>query len=192
VIGAVPTDLAFSSQRLEAHLRPSPTGGQEGAYDAALTALEAKVPALDALLGGAEPSNVQLDVTATHAQGFRGRLIPDELDRWREAEGRLKVMLLSLAKGPRRVEAKGELRLDEMHRPAGELALSAAGLESLIGAVAGISAGGNLLGGRLGQGSRTPSAPSAPPASLPPLRLDNGRLAFGPFLVPNVRLPALY
>jgi hypothetical protein len=27
---------------------------------------------------------------------------------------------------------------------------------------------------------------------MPPLRLDNGRLAVGPFTVPNLRLPALY
>jgi hypothetical protein len=193
VTGAGPTELDVSSERVEAHLRPSPAGRQEGAYDAAVTALGAKVPALDALMGGAEPANLQIDVTATQAQGFQGRPMVDELERWREAEGRLKVMLLSLAKGPRRLEAKGELHLDEMHRPAGELAVAAAGLEGLIGTLAGGRAGGTLLGGLLGQGPRAPQAPQAADlAPLPPLRLDNGRIAVGPFTLPNVRLPALY
>ena len=192
VTGAGPNDLEFASQRFEAHLRPSPAGPQESAYDAAVTALAAKVPALDALLGGPEPADLQIDVTATQAQGFRGRPVFDELERWREAEGRLKVMLLSLAKGPRRVEARGELHLDDLHRPAGELVVSAAGLEGLFGMLAGIRGGGTLSGGSLAQGARPPAPKAAELMPLPPLRLDNGRVAVGPFTVPNVRLPALY
>jgi hypothetical protein len=156
-----------------------------------LNALQARIPALDALLGGAEPANLQLDVTATRAHGVRGRPIAEEVERWREADGRLKVLLLSLAKGPRRLEARGELRLDEMRRPAGELAVAAAGIEGLIGAATGSRLGGSLFGGPSG-----PAPPSAPAGQnlvpLPPLRLENGRLALGPFVLPNVRLPPLY
>jgi hypothetical protein len=184
-------DLAVSSDRFEAHLRPSPTAREAGTYDAAISALQAKVPLLDALLGGTEPANVQVDVTATRMQGFRGRPLVEEIERWRQAEGRLAVRLLSLSKGPRRLEAKGELRLDELHRPAGELAVSAAGVDELIGNLSGNRLGGNLLGSLLGEGARPPSgAPNLMP--LPPLRLDNGRLAVGPFAIPNLRLPALY
>jgi hypothetical protein len=194
VTGAAPTEIGLSSQRLEAHVRPNPRGQQDGAYDAAISILQARIPGLDALLGGAEPANLQLDVTATRAEGFRGRPVLDEVERWREADGRLKILLASLAKGPRRMEAKGELRLDEQHRPAGELTLAAAGIEGLIGNLTGGGVGGSVLGALLGQGPRNPPpAPGAPALSpLPPLRLDNGRVALGPFAVPNLRLPPLY
>ena len=192
IAGAGPQEVAVSSARLEAHVRPNPTGAAEGAYDAAISAREAKLPGLDALLGGSEPASIQVDVTATRAQGVRGRPIVDELERWREADGRLKVMLLSLVKGPRRVEAKGELRLDEQHRPAGELSLSAAGLEGLIGNLTGNRLGANLLGALLGQSPRPTGVAKPDLAPLPPLRLDNGRLALGPFVVPNLVIPPLY
>jgi hypothetical protein len=184
--------MAVSSRRFEAHLRPSPTAREEGAWDAAISASQARVPLLDALLGGAEPADVQVDLTATRVQGLGGRPMVEEIERWRQADGRLGVMLLSVSKGPRRMEAKGELRLDEAHRPAGELTVSAAGLEELIGHLSGHRLGGNLLGSLLGEGPRAPSAAAPKLMPLPPLRLDGGRLAVGPFAVPNVRLPALY
>jgi hypothetical protein len=192
VAGPGIADVAVSSQRFEAHLRPSPTAREEGAYDAAISASQAKVPLLDAALGGAEPADVQLDVTATKMQGFRGRPMVEEIERWRQAEGRLGVMLLSVSKGSRRLEAKGELRLDELHRPAGQLAVAAAGIEELMGHLSGNRVGGNLLGSLLGEGARQPSAAARNLMPLPPLRLDNGRLAVGPFALPNLHLPALY
>jgi hypothetical protein len=71
------------------------------------------------------------------------------------------------------------------------LAVSAAGVDELMGNLSGNRLGGNLLGSLLGEGARPPSgAPNLMP--LPPLRLDNGRLAVGPFAIPNLRLPALY
>ncbi|HEY8383296.1 MAG TPA: DUF2125 domain-containing protein [Microvirga sp.] len=188
-------ETALASGRLEAHLRPNPARAPEGAYDAAISATQARLPGLDALIGGGEPTDLQIDLTATQAQGFRGRPVVEEVERWRQAGGRLDVLQLALAKGARRVQAKGELRLDELHRPAGEFAVSAAGVEGLIGAVTGGRIGGNLLGALLGQPA--PAAPAATPnqpalTPLPPLRLDNGRLAVGPFVIPNLRLPPLY
>jgi hypothetical protein len=51
------------------------------------------------------------------------------------------------------------------------------------------------VGMLLGQGPRANAAqPNAKPqlASLPPLRLENGFLAMGPFVIPNVKLQPLY
>jgi hypothetical protein len=103
-------------------------------------------------------------------------------------------------KGPRRVEAQGNLALDDAHRPAGELRGQVAGIEGVLGQFVGDRAGlaGNLLGALLGgkvaaPEARPPSDPKAPRMKpIPPLRLENGRLAIGPLQLPNVRVPALY
>ncbi len=199
ITGAVPDALTLASRSFEAHLRPNPARPDEGAYDAAITAKQARLPILDELLGGSEPADLQIDVTATQAEGLAGRPLADEVERWRRANGRLDVLLLSLAKGGQRVEAKGAVRLDDLHRPAGELSVAAAGLDGLIASLTGNRIGSNLLGALFGQKPRpplpgTPAAPAAQPAlsPLPPLRLEDGRLLLGPFTVPGVRLPALY
>jgi hypothetical protein len=206
IVGAAPTEITFASQALEAHVRPDPGRIQaEGAYDVAVSASQARLPALDAFVGSAEPTDLQIDLTATQAQGFRGRPVVTEIERWRMAGGKLEVLRLAAAKGERRVEAKGEFSLDEMHRPVGQVQGAASGLDGLISKLTGGQAGGNLLSALLGQGPRrgsgNPAAPggSAVPAPgqpalspLPPLRLDNGRILLGPFAVPGLRLPALY
>jgi hypothetical protein len=107
------------------------------------------------------------------------------------------VLLLSLAKGDRRLEAKGNLRLDAERRPEGQLTLAGRGLDGLIANLTGQRAGG-LIGALLGQVTGRPPAQTAAPAGvpglapLPPLRIENGRLLLGPFAIPNVRIPPLY
>lgn len=201
ITGATPTEITFASQTLEAHVRPNPARVQaEGAYDAALSARQARLPALDAFIGSADPTDLQIDVTATQAQGFRGRPVVAEVERWRMASGKLEVLRLAATKGDRRVEAKGEFSLDEMHRPVGQIQGAASGLDGLINKLTGGQAGGNLLSVLLGQAPRpktqgdstTPGAAQTALSPLPPLRLDNGRILLGPFAVPGLRLPALY
>ncbi|MBM6593435.1 DUF2125 domain-containing protein [Microvirga pudoricolor] len=215
ISGLGPADLTSSSQHLELHLRPSPAraqgnsqngnsqngstptgaqaGPQAGAYDVALSTRQTKIPVLDALVGGGEATDIQFDGTVTQAAGFRGRPVAEELERWRNAGGKLDVLMLSLAKGTRRVEAKGEIGLDALHRPAGQLSVSAAGLDGLLGNVVGGRAGGALLGALFGGGRQAQGQADAPRlVTLPPLFLANGKLAMGPFVIPNVTLPPLY
>ncbi|HEX2553196.1 MAG TPA: DUF2125 domain-containing protein [Microvirga sp.] len=191
-VTGLPTDVALSSESLNLHVRPSPTRTAEGAVDVAAAARGARVPALDALAGGAEPADLQIDLTVTEADEVSDGLTPEGLDRWREAGGRVDLLLLSVAKGPRRLEAKGSLRLDEGHRPAGQLTLAGAGLDDLVANLTGNRSGG-LLGALLGQAAKAQNPGGTPGlAPLPPVRLDNGRVSLGPFTVPNARLPALY
>lgn len=193
VTGLTPQTIATSGQSLELHLRPNPSRAAENAYDAAFSIRQAGIPVLDTLIGGVEPTDLSADVTATQATGFQGRPIPEELERWRNAGGKLDILMLSAAKGPRRVEAKGDLRLDEQHRPAGQLNVSAAGLDGILGKVTGSRAGGALLGALLGQAPRAQGKNNAPQLMpLPPLMIDNGFLAMGPFVIPNFRLQPLY
>jgi len=194
VTGLLPQEIATSGQHLELHLRPNPSRASEKAYDAALSVRQASLPMLDPLIGGAELTDLNADVTATQSAGFEGRPLAEELERWRQAGGTLDVLMLSLAKGPRRLEAKGQLKLDEEHRPAGQLNVAAAGLDGLIGKITGSRTGGALLGALLGQNPRAQAKASGKPqlSPLPPLTLDNGFLAMGPFVIPNVRLQPLY
>ncbi|SCY26662.1 DUF2125 domain-containing protein [Microvirga guangxiensis] len=194
VTGLAPQDIATSCQYLELHLRPNPSRASEKAYDAALSIRQATVPLLDALIGGSELTDLNADVTVTQATGFQGRPIAQELERWRSAGGTLDVLTLAAAKGPRRIEAKGKLNLDEEHRPAGQLTVAAAGLDGLIGNITGNRAGGALLGALLGQNPRAQGGSNGKPqlAQLPQLTLNNGYLAMGPFVIPNVRLQPLY
>ncbi|MBO1907115.1 DUF2125 domain-containing protein [Microvirga sp. 3-52] len=188
-------EIFGSGKHLELHVRPNPSRRAELAGDVAASVTEARIPILDALVGGAEPTNLNMDVTVTQADGFKGGTIAEELELWRKANGKLEILMLSAAKGPRQIETKGELRIDDQHRPAGQLTIAAAGLDGLLGNLTGGRVGGNLLGMLLGQGPRSNAAqPNAKPqlAFLPPLRLENGFLAMGPFVIPNVRLQPLY
>ncbi|MGO4572242.1 DUF2125 domain-containing protein [Microvirga sp. 2TAF3] len=195
VTGLTPEPIAVSSQETEFHVRPDPARGQEKAYDVATSVRQARIPALDNLIGGTQPTDLQADVTITKAEGFRGRPIAEELERWRSDSGKLDIAMLALTKGSRRMEAKGELGIDEQHRPTGMLNVAAAGLDGLLGNVMGGRSGGALLGALLGQGARAANGQAnAKPAlvPLPPLRFDNGYLALGPFVVPSVKLPVIY
>lgn len=188
-------EIAGSGKHLELHVRPNPSRRAELAGDVAASVTEARIPILDTLVGGPEATNLNADVTVTQADGFKGGTIAEELELWRNAGGKLDVLMLSATKGARQIETKGELRLDDQHRPAGQLTIAAAGLDGLLGSLTGGRVGGNLLGMLLGQGPRSNAAqPNAKPqlATLPPLRLENGFLAVGPFVIPNVRLQPLY
>jgi hypothetical protein len=195
IIGLGGGEIAGSGKHLELHVRPNPSRRAELAGDIAASVTEARIPILDALVGGSEATNLNADVTVTQADGFKGGTIAEELELWRKAGGKLDILMLSATKGSRQIETKGDLRLDDQRRPAGQLNLAAAGLDGLLGNLTGGRLGGNLLGMLLGQGPRSAQAqPNAKPqlASLPPLRLENGFIAMGPFVIPNVRLQPLY
>jgi hypothetical protein len=202
--GLTPAELRMSARHFEAHLRPNPTQGAEAAYDLGANVAQAAVPLLDDFIGGQEPLDGAVQLTVTQLRDAPARPTKEELDRWREAGGRLRIASLSLAKGPRRLEASGELGLDALRRPVGHITAAAAGLADLVGAFTGSRApvaggligelAGNLLGQPRRRSAEAPVQAGAQPAlqALPPLRLDNGRVFFGPFAIPGLRLPPLY
>jgi hypothetical protein len=199
IAGLPPGDVAFTSGSLEADLRPHPTRWEgEGAIELSARSSKAVLPMLNEIVGGVEPADIHLQLSATQARGARLRSLANELERWRQDGGKLELSVFSVAKGPRRVEASGEAMLDELHRPAGRFEIAAAGADGVLGALAGGRAGG-AAGAVLGSvlGSRPPR--QEPPQGtdpalkrLPPLRLDKGRVYFGPIAIPGLRLPPLY
>ncbi|HEX2725706.1 MAG TPA: DUF2125 domain-containing protein [Beijerinckiaceae bacterium] len=203
VKGLTPDEIAASASRVETHVRPDPQrGAREGAYDWSLQLAQAGVPLLDNLVGDADPIDLDLQLTATQVRDAAARAWPQELERWRQAGGRVEIAALSLIKGPRGVEAKGEISLDEAHRLQGQIDASAAGLETLLAKLFGAPSG--LAGALLSGGMRQAPAAQIPPAPgqaqatkpalkpLPAIRLDGGRVRFGPISIPGIRLPPLY
>lgn len=203
IAGLTPTELSLGGRRVEAHVRPAPAhAASDRAVDVAIGAAGARLPMLDAWMGGTEPADLEVDLTATHALGFTGRPLVEEMEQWRQSGGRIDLERLFVAKGARRAEAKGELALDELHRPTGRLNVAASGLDELVAAVTGDrnGSGSALLGALLGQtparendtGRQGAGSGQAALAPLPPLRLAEGRVYLGPFALPGVRLQPLY
>jgi len=199
--GLAPGDLNLSAQHVEMHLRPNPARAAEGAYDWSLRATKLAVPGLDALIGGAEPVDLGVDLTATQARDVAARPLAEELERWRQAGGRLEIARFAIAKGARRIEGKGQFGLDDAHRLQGRAELAAVGLEGFLGTVLSARAGATaaLLGALRGKPANPEPAPSgeargANPAlkPLPPLRIEGGRIHLGALPVPGIRLAPLY
>ncbi len=203
VSGAEPGPIVVSGRHLELHARPTPGRfDADGAVDLNLQLAQAAVPQLDALTRSDDPADLSLEATITRATVLGTGTVPRELERWRRAGGSLDLAALSLSKGRQRVQATGSLGIDGAHRPAGQIDLRAAGVDTLVGSIVGQRFGsdrgalvGQLVGGLLGLGRRTePEAPAgtAPLKALPPLKLADGRLLFSGFPIPNVYLPTLY
>lgn len=191
-------DFDLTSERFETHVRPHPQRANDDAVEVSAQASNAVVPMLDALIGGREPATIDLAFTATQARDGALRSVAGDLERWRRAGGKLEVARLSLVKAARRLEAVGEASLDDLHRPAGRFEVSAEGLEGLIGNLTGGRLGGvagAVLGALLGERRRPAPEPHANEGRLtrlPPLRIENGRVSFGPLTIPGVRLSPLY
>ena len=205
-----PGPVDFAAQHLELHARPTPGRFEsEGAIDVSLRLAKAAVPRLDALSGSADPADIDLDTTIERANVLRTGTVARELEKWRQADGRLDVNRISIAKGERRLQAKGAVGLDGEHRPEGRFDIRAAGLEVLVGQVMGQRFGadkgaligsivGQFLGGlrkredAAGEALSDDDSASNGHKTLQSLRLTDGRLMLGPFPVPNVVLPVLY
>lgn len=186
------TDETWRAAELQLHIRHNPTRPEaEQAVDLALSAKGSVLPAIDALLGTAEPGDVDLQATLSQSLAFRAGFNPDALNGWRNAGGVLDLTRLTSSKGPTKIEASGHLMLDEANRPAGRLQLAMAGIQQ----IAGIPVGGltSSLGSLLGGGRNQPQASATPGLTpLPPVVLREGRVFLGPLRLPLQPLPPLY
>jgi hypothetical protein len=177
----------------EAHLRPNPQRfASDGTVDLAVNAKGGVLPALEALVGNGQLADLDLQASLSRALSFRRGFNPDALEAWRTAGGILDVTKLVLVKGPTRLEASGQVTLDEAHRPAGKVVAAVAGVDRIAGIkVGGLTAGlGALLGGRTGDGGQSNTAAGLSP--LPPLVLREGRVFLGPLRLPLQPLQPLY
>lgn len=175
---------------VEAHLRRNPTRpAAEQVVDIAIAAKGTVLPEIDALLGTSEPGDIDLQASVTQAEAFRLGFNPDALESWRNAGGQIELTRLLSSKGNARLEASGQLLIDQTRRPAGQIRAGIAGFDQIGGIrVGGLSAGlGGLLGGGRPNGSGTPGL-----TQLPGIVLREGRVYLGPFRLPVQPLAPLY
>lgn len=180
---------SWRAAAFEAHLRRNPTRpAPEQVVDIALAAKGTVLPEIDALLGTSEPGDVDLQASLSQAEAFRLGFNPDALESWRNAGGQIELTRLLSTKGTARIEASGQLLLDQTHRPAGQIQAGVAGIEQVGGVrVGALTAGlGGLLGGRP-NGSAMPGL-----TPLPGIVLREGRVYLGPFRLPLQPLAPLY
>ncbi|MBS7705365.1 DUF2125 domain-containing protein [Chelatococcus asaccharovorans] len=201
VAGSAVMPLDLRANSFESHLRRDPARpAEENTYDFTLAFDGAVVPPLDALLATQTPVKLALDAKVSHARPFTAQSRAQELETWRQAGGRLHILRLSMDKGAQRLDARGELGLDEAHRPAGTIDASVAGLEQLLARFGiggqGSNLGSLIAGGLARLGARQAQPPqagdgAAKPADgltpLPTVTIANGRVAVGPFAFATVQ-----
>ncbi len=181
--------ISTSAQSVELHLRPTPARPPaDGAIDAAITAKAAIIPALDQFLSQDRPTDLDLNAMILHATAFQRGLNPETLEGWRQRVGLIELRKVTMVKGEARLEASGQMALDDLKRVRGRLESSVAGIDR----IAGIRVGGfaNLM-----QGNRV-AAPGSPAAStlrpLPAIEWRDGRTWLGPLRLPLPALEPLY
>jgi hypothetical protein len=185
------------AEKLEIHLREAPDASDGGAYDLSAEITRAAIPPLDVLLGSSDPLNVSLQGRLLKISGIDRRDWRQSLENWRLGGGTLRVDSFKIQKGAPRVEAKGDLRLDETRRLSGRLDANFVNADALLqqlGLGGGGGGAGGLLGALLGGGRPAPAGSQARPERVMrlPLVIENGRVGVGPFRIPGFQMKPVY
>jgi hypothetical protein len=184
-------ELSARAEMADLHLRRTPgRPAEDRAYDVGSRIERAILPPLDLVLGNGDPLDADAVATVTQAEPLVGVGLPAELERWRNAGGRVQITTLTLAKGKKQVSATGNLGLDDARRAQGRMELTVSGMDEILQSL-GLSSRsallGGLLAGVLGGKAQAAQPDSAKPSGLTlPLKLDNGRAFIGPIAVANL------
>jgi hypothetical protein len=180
----------WSAEKLTAHLREGVDPARPGAYDLAVRLDRGVIPEADLLLGSNDPLSLELDSRVLQAGAIDRRDWRQTIENWRANGGTIRIEQFKLAKGAPRVEASGDLRLDDLRRPQGRLDASFVNAGAILQQF-GIGGGaGGLVGALLGGGRRADDRRES--VMRLPLTLDGGRVAVGPFRVPGLQIRPLY
>ncbi|MFM9973926.1 MAG: DUF2125 domain-containing protein [Beijerinckiaceae bacterium] len=189
------TQFRTNAERLDLHVRSPEDSGQAGSYDIALGLVKAVVPALDALAGDTAPVDLELNARLLNLSSIDRRNWRQSLENWHQNGGAMRVEQFKLMKGAPRLEAKGDLKLDELRRVNGRLDASFVNADTLLGRFGvGIGGGGGaagILGALLG-GNRAQNTPRPERVIRLPLVFDQGRVSVGPFRIPGIQLKPLF
>ncbi|MBX9757831.1 MAG: DUF2125 domain-containing protein [Beijerinckiaceae bacterium] len=179
-----------SAQGLALRLRKAPDRAPgSGAQEVTLDANGVKAAPADALVGNDEPLKANLSALVLNAEfGSAGRF-EEKIERWSASGGRLLIKALTMEKGRSRLEANGDLSLDEKRRPAGQISLRVEGVQPILARL-NLPAAPLAIEGLL-RGSARSGASSLLENRTLPLDMRNGRLFVGPIRTPLI-LPPLF
>jgi hypothetical protein len=187
-----------SAEKLEFHLAEATDEAAGGAFNIALDVSKAVIPQADKLLNSADPIDFIIQGRLLKLSGIDRRDWRQSIENWRLGGGTIRVDVIKLQKGLPRVEAKGDLRLDESRRLSGRLDASFVNAEALLQQFGIGGGGGGLLGALLG-GGRPPAGGNAPAGTARPERvmrlplvIENGRVGVGPFRIPGFQMQPIY
>ncbi|HXW70397.1 MAG TPA: DUF2125 domain-containing protein [Methylocella sp.] len=158
------------------------------AYDFALTLNEGQVPALNGFLGTQKPIFAQLDGTISQASLSGAQSLPDLLEMWRSADGKIDLRTARVTSGGVLVEARGRLDLDDSHHLNGKLDTAFAGFDSgfrQLNIDPAAIAAGRALSGLFGKSNQVPGRLSLP------VVLSSGFVSIGPVRT-AIQIPPLY
>lgn len=179
-----------SAQALGVRLRKAPDRAPgSGAQEVTLDLNGVKAAPADALIGNEEPLKASLSALVLNADfGPAGR-IEERIERWSASGGRLLIKALSMEKGRSRLEANGDLSLDDRRRPAGQVSVRVEGVQPLLSRL-NLPAAPLAIEGLL-RGSARNGASNLLENRTLPLEMRNGRLFIGPIRTPLI-LPPLF
>jgi len=153
------------------------------------------MPIVDSLLGTAPSDAIKLDGLVTKADFSVPGKIAERLDLWRLAGGSVDVNEAILIRGPTTISARGTLRLDDQHRPEGQLDAQFAGAEPILrrfGINPALLGAGALLTSLFGGKQPSNGAPQTGSSSLRlPVTVRSGLISVGPVRT-SFAVPPLY
>ena len=142
------------------------------------------------LVGNEDPLRTNLSALVLNADaGAAGRLV-DRIERWSASGGRVLIKSLTVEKGRSRMEASGELSLDDRRRPVGQVSMRVEGVQSILARLNLPAAPLAIEGLLRGSAGRNGASSLLENRNLP-LEMRNGRLFIGPIRTPIV-LPPLF
>jgi hypothetical protein len=177
-------------QQVDFRIQPSPDRAPGSDTQLLTIGVEgANLKPLDGFFGNEDPIAAKLSAIIINAGSASHGTLGERIDLWSASGGRIQIGALNAEKGPSRLDASGELTLDERRRPAGKLSVRLTGVQTILAALK-IPAAPLAIEGLLrGSGGRG-GANLIENRSLP-LELRDGRLFVGPFRTPVVVPPLL-
>jgi len=183
------TVSTYVARQFEGHVRRNPARPEvDKAEDLFVRIAQMSAGDLDALLGDANPADIDVQATTTQADLLAKGLTPAALEAWRLASGKFDLTRFSLRKGLKLIEATGTFGLDDARRLEGRIEPAAANIDQFAGI--------RLRGGAMDFASALSGRPQ--PASpdgarpLPTIDIRGGRVGFGPIRLPLPPLQPLY
>lgn len=165
-----------AAKSVEMHVRRAP--GDKPATDLVARLDALAFEPLDQLTGNPEPVRVELQVSAPGLEPNPRRRWQDLLETWRQGGHKARIVVLKANKGQATIDLAGEVGLDALHRPEGNLQGRARGLDAVLGRLA--RRGSVDLGGILGKLGGQQGLPVA-------MTMQNGFLRYGPFPLAELR-----